>query len=228
MNRTISTQNLPLPEKPDLTQAARYMGVHKMDTTTRALLEGWAPSLWEAARPRGAWVCLPLEELSHWTLGKDLERHFQNCTHAMLAALTLGVEVDRLIRRLSATELAGALAVDALASALVEQVANAWEKDRRRELEGEGLYLTGRFGPGYGDSPLALQGDLCRVLDTSRKMGLSLTPTLLLAPTKSTTALLGISDIPVRGTLAGCGNCKLKEICEYRKRGTTCGVEGMD
>ena len=39
------------------------------------------------------------------------------------------------------------------------------------------------------------------------------------------TALLGVSDHPVRGHLAGCGHCVLRTRCEYRKRGITCASE---
>lgn len=228
MTGMICTGSLSLPEKPDYPQAARYMGVHIQNKETQALLERWAPSLWEAAHPRGAWVCLPLKALEDWPLGRDLEEHLAGCTYCLLLALTLGAPVDSLIRRLNATELAGALAVDALASALVEQLADALEEKLRRELGEEGRFLTGRFGPGYGDSPLELQTRVCEVLDTPRKMGLTLTPSLLMTPTKSTTALLGVSNHPVRGKQAGCGHCKLRETCEYRKRGTYCGVERMD
>lgn len=228
MNGVVCTGSLPLPEQPDFSQAARYMGGNIQDSTTQALLEQWAPALWREAHPRGAWVCLPLEAVADWPLGSDLEEHLKGCTHTVLLALTLGVQVDGLIRRTTATDVAGAVAVDALASALVEQLADALEKRLREEWKNQGRYLTGRFGPGYGDSPLSLQNRICTLLDTPRKMGLSLTPSLLLTPTKSTTALLGVSDHPVKGKQAGCNHCKLRETCQYRKRGTYCGVEGMD
>ena len=44
----------------------------------------------------------------------------------------------------------------------------------------------------------------------------------ILAPRKSTTAILGIADHPVTGARAGCATCHLKETCSFRKRGTTC------
>jgi hypothetical protein len=47
----------------------------------------------------------------------------------------------------------------------------------------------------------------------------------LMTPRKSVTALLGLSDHPVKGRLAGCGHCVLNTRCEYRKRGKTCASE---
>ena len=46
-----------------------------------------------------------------------------------------------------------------------------------------------------------------------------------MTPRKSITAILGVSDHPVRGHLAGCGHCVLRTRCEYRKRGITCASE---
>ena len=62
-------------------------------------------------------------------------------------------------------------------------------------------------------------------LDTVRKAGLCVTDTNLMTPRKSVTALLGVSDHPVKGQLAGCGHCVLRTRCEYRKRGKTCASE---
>ena len=42
-------------------------------------------------------------------------------------------------------------------------------------------------------------------------------------PRKSVTALIGISDHPVTGRLATCGECVLREKCTLRKEGKFCG-----
>ena len=55
--------------------------------------------------------------------------------------------------------------------------------------------------------------------------GLCVTDTNLMTPRKSVTAILGVSDHPVKGHLAGCGHCVLRTRCEYRKRGKTCASE---
>lgn len=84
---------------------------------------------------------------------------------------------------------------------------------------------TGRFSPGYGDWDIAVQPMVAAALDTVRKAGLCVTDTNLMTPRKSVTALLGVSDHPVKGQLAGCGHCVLRTRCEYRKRGKTCASE---
>ena len=112
-----------------------------------------------------------------------------------------------------------------LASALAEQMADAAEGQLRQWAAEQRLFLTGRFSPGYGDWPISLQPLLAETLDTARQIGLYVTDTYLMTPRKSVTALLGVSDHPVRGQLAGCGHCVLRARCNYRKRGITCAEQ---
>ena len=120
------------------------------------------------------------------------------------------------------TDIALATAADALASVLLEQVCDELENEIRAQIEAQGVFMTGRYAPGYGDCPLELNDALCLAADTVRGCGLAVTPQHLLTPRKSTTAILGIADHPVTGTRAGCATCHLKETCSFRKRGTTC------
>ena len=115
-----------------------------------------------------------------------------------------------------------AAVVDAMASAVMEELCNALEAEIRTSVQAQGHYLTGRFSPGYGDCPLTLQQPFAITLDTVRGLGMAVTPENLLTPRKSVTAILGVADHPVTGARAGCGHCLLREKCEYRKRGTTC------
>ena len=104
-------------------------------------------------------------------------------------------------------------------------ISQAAETALRQQAAAEGTYLTGRFSPGYGDWPITVQPLLASALDTQRRIGLCVTQTDLLLPRKSVTALLGISDHPVMGQLAGCGHCALRGRCDYRKRGKTCAED---
>ena len=82
---------------------------------------------------------------------------------------------------------------------------------------GGGRGVTERFSPGHGDLPLALQTDIFRALDCPRKIGLTLNGSLLMSPSKSVTALFGVTDGPGRtGAGAGCAACE-KQDCAYRK-----------
>ena len=77
---------------------------------------------------------------------------------------------------------------------------------------------TKKIHPGYGDLPLALQKDIFRVLDCPKRIGLTLNESLLMSPSKSVTALIGVSGSgeTLRREAAGCGSCGQKN-CAFRR-----------
>ena len=224
------SRTLPVekPEQIDLAQAARYFGARgEADTATMALLQRCAVPLLAAATPRAVWLQADVETLTGAGIlrGDDVMRHLEGCGQAVLLAVTLGPGVDAQIRRAGVGDIAAGVASDALGSALAEQAAEAAEAELRQWAARQGKYLTGRYSPGYGDWPLAVQPLLAAALDTARRAGLCVTENNLMTPRKSITAILGVSDHPVRGHLAGCGHCVLRTRCEYRKRWITCASE---
>ena len=214
---------VPLPERPDILQALRYMGVPgEGDAAARALLERARQALYAAARPRAVSLRAEREALAPYLRGEDNARHLEGCGACVLLACTLGAAADAVQRAANAADMAYAVALDALASVLAEQVADAAERTLREEAAREGLFLTGRFSPGFGDYPIELQNELLRLMDAPRKIGLCATPTHLLTPRKSITAVLGLAERPVTGRRAGCAHCALRGRCAYRKEGKTC------
>ena len=194
----------------------------KLSASLGKLLDKAEQTVLTAAAPRAVYRRLPRTALPLENCGSDLTRHLQGCDEVLLLAATLGAEVDKLLRRMELTDIALAAAADALASVLLEQVCDELENEIRAQIEAQGVFMTGRYAPGYGDCPLELNDALCLAADTVRGCGLAVTPQHLLTPRKSTTAILGIADHPVTGTRAGCATCHLKETCSFRKRGTTC------
>lgn len=244
---------LTLPAAPDRDTVLRYWGAAgwQPDEAADALLARAQALVQSEAAPRGVWRALPLSAPEKqgavlaaqsagsaaqqgggaesfdfvpfgMDIGADLTRHLRCCTGVIFMAVTLGARIDALLRRLEVTDIALAAAADATASALTEQTADTQEALIRAQLPA-GQYMTGRFAPGYGDCPLALNDTICLALDTVRGIGMAVTDEHLLTPRKSTTAVLGLSDRPVTGARAGCELCALRTICAYRKRGTTCG-----
>jgi len=217
-------QTLPALELP-MEEAGRRLGAAlPLDAQTAALLQAIAPTLLQASMPRMAWASLPVDALREYELlqGADILRHLAGCTHAVLLAVTLGPQADRAVRRAGVGDVLRLAAADAAASALAEAAADAAEEVLRAEFSSRGLYLTGRYSPGYGDWPLAVQHGFCTLLDTPRLLGVTVSEADLLLPRKSITALLGVSKTPAAGHRAGCDSCAVRAHCEYRKRGITC------
>ena len=86
----------------------------------------------------------------------------------------------------------------------------------RLEAEKDGLYLRPRYSPGYGDLPLEMQRDISRILNMPKEIGVSLTQSLLMTPSKSVTALIGVSEEPGECRSKGCEECEAADNCMYR------------
>ena len=136
-------------------------------------------------------------------------------------AATLGSTADRLIRTAEITNMAYALILDALASAMIEECCDNAEKELHEKIPG---FFTWRFSPGYGDYPLDVQSEIIRLLNADKRIGLTVTSSDILIPRKSVTALIGVSDTEQDKGKRGCATCKLRETCSFRIGGTTCAT----
>ena len=154
--------------------------------------------------------------------GRTAEKMLAECDQAVLLACTLGSVFDAKMRAEQARSMARAVLLDACGSALTESGCDAAEEELRRRFPDR--YLTDRFSPGYGDLPLELQPGICRALDVRRRLGLSVTESLLLNPAKSVTAIIGLSDRPQTARIRGCAYCALRQTCALRKEGKNCAI----
>ena len=153
--------------------------------------------------------------------GRTAETMLAPCRRCVLMACTLGVEFDAMLRREQVRDMSRAVMLDACGSAWVESGCDPVEAEVRAALP-EGLYLTDRFSPGYGDLPLEHQHGICALLDAERRIGLHVTDSCLLNPMKSVTAVIGIADRPQMARIRGCGFCSMRKTCQLRKGGTHC------
>ena len=105
---------------------------------------------------------------------------------------TIGAEFDAWQRRLSVLSAADALLSQQIGLDAVERVMDELEKRLRLEVEVEGRKLRPRRSPGYGDLPLELSRRILDELDATKKIGVSITDSNLLVPSKSVTAICEI------------------------------------
>lgn len=116
-----------------------------------------------------------------------LSKNLCGAAEAFLLVVTLGVEVDRLLARLSKTSRAEAFIFDAVASALAEAVCDVAEA----EIKG-GLVCRPRFSPGYGDFSIDHQGELLSYLGAPAHLGVCVCDSGLMSPMKTISAVIGI------------------------------------
>ena len=141
---------------------------------------------------------------------RDLAAHLKGCEEALLLGETLGSRVDAAIRRLALGSVAEGAAAQAVAAALIESYCD----EVQARFDTGGLAQRPRFSPGYGDWDLAEQRLLFPVLNCAKLIGLTLTEGCMMAPSKSVTAVIGLSeDVQcVWNKCMTCGNIN----CPYR------------
>lgn len=203
-----------------------YKGGARPDAQVQEKIAACEEKLREAADPKHLLMRLPVRQgENHFPClliadmqiaSKDLRKNLQGCGEVYLLAATLGPGPDLLIRRASAQRMSDAVIYQALCAEMIESCCDQICARLRRQAAEEGLYLKPRFSPGYGDLPLDLQKDLLRILDAPKKIGLTLTDSLLMMPSKSVTALIGLTKEMQPDHEKDCAVCP-KTDCAFRR-----------
>ena len=204
----------------------RYLGYGKNegDETVNALIEECVRELTAAASPKSISRVYPLELLDHDTIdftvfktrSRNLSRNLADCEQVILFAATLGAGVDVLLHKYTKLQMSKAVIMQAAAAAMIEEYCDEENRKLKQEYEDRKLYLRPRFSPGYGDFPLECQRNITTVLETPKRIGIMLTDSLLMTPSKSVTAVMGVSGKPYRCEIKGCESC-VKTDCAYRR-----------
>lgn len=118
---------------------------------------------------------------------RDLCTALCGCQEAYILGVTIGIKADMLIKRLEIASPAEAFITDALASAAAESLCELADD----MLRGVGKKPI-RFSPGYGDLPLSVQPAVLAALNADYTLGIALSPSFLMTPMKSVTAIMGI------------------------------------
>ncbi len=154
-------------------------------------------------------VILPGE----WVVkSRALAKHVRDCKEGILFAATLGAQVDRLLMRSAVSDIAKAAVLQACAAVILEEYADETQKNLR-----DMSFMTDRFSPGYGDWNLKDQEKLLTALNAQKRIGLTCTEHYMLTPTKSITALIGLSEKTVRHCENKCALCT-SSTCPYRRK----------
>lgn len=147
---------------------------------------------------------------------KSLQKNLKGCAQVVLFGATMGLAVDRKLRSYELTDIARAVVMQACAAAMLEEYCDEMQEKIARQLAEENLYLRPRFSPGYGDFSITHQKELLEMLDAPKRIGLTMTDAYMLAPTKSVTAVIGVSKTKEPCHRKGCEECT-KADCLYRR-----------
>lgn len=193
--RFASSEEVEISKK----EAFRYMGI-KAETLPDEMEELFGVCVSEFKKAVSYKACLAETEIRFFGNGRldlgfgeiesfHLEKNLQGCKRAVVFAATTSIAVDRLINRFSKLQPSKSLMIDAVASAAVED----WCDIINSEISQKGETKP-RFSCGYGDFSLSHQKDILELLDAQRKIGITLSESLMMLPVKSVTAIVGIKE----------------------------------
>jgi len=146
--------------------------------------------------------------------------HLAGCEKVVLMCATISSGVDRLIRISQLSDMTKTVILDSLASVAIEQLCNLVDAEIKAEYNK--FNQTWRYSAGYGDFPIEIQKEFLDVLNAPKRIGLMATESSMLTPTKSVTAVIGLSENEIIRKKRGCQTCNLRETCAFRKRGERC------
>ncbi|MCH3971661.1 MAG: Vitamin B12 dependent methionine synthase activation subunit [Oscillospiraceae bacterium] len=212
----------------DRSEIYRYLGYGRNDPEERIKkqTEAAVALLEKECTPRWIWGSYPVAaEQDRIVIAQiplkshSLASQLRGCGQACLFAATLGPAPDWLMQRASILAVTPAAVLQAAAAAMTEAFCDECCTQLAVHFAEQGLFLRPRFSPGYGDLSLSCQEQLLRVLNAQKHIGLSCTQSLLLVPTKSVTAIIGLTPHPEKAGGRPCGGkctaCS-KTDCAYR------------
>ncbi|MDE7274422.1 MAG: Vitamin B12 dependent methionine synthase activation subunit [Lachnospiraceae bacterium] len=224
-------RNQDIRERANLREIYRYLGygTRTPDDNIAAMIVEVLDSLSNMIQPKNIYKIYPCSISENIVVlkgekralafeSRNLADNLAQCRSVILIAATLGLEADKLLQKYeilnmtkaTIAQACGAACIEAYCNILQEQICEEVSTDERK------LYLRPRFSPGYGDLPLRYQKVIFEELECTKRIGLTLTDSLLMYPTKSVSALIGLTANPQSCHIGKCKNCDNTE-CEFRE-----------
>ena len=180
-------------------EAFRYMSCKSPDEQMKRLFEECLSECLGALSYKACWREFPLlfcgDEINLGfarTKSRALFTNLKGCGKIVLFAATVGHEMDRLIKKQSLLSPAKSVCLQAIGSERVESLCDTLNAELKEQYKKQGFLLKPRFSPGYGDLPLSLQREIMPALDCAKLLGISLGENLMMSPSKSVTAIIGV------------------------------------
>lgn len=213
-------------------EGARYLGYRGAvpDDNVMAIIDECERDIIKTARPRYVYRIFDIRETdagmeaagtSLILRGSSIREQLEGCKKAMFLCATLSSDMDKLIRVTQVRDMAKAVVLDAFAGVAVEQLCDKAEAAVRDSFADK--YFTYRFGIGYGDLPIEQLPEFLKVLNTEKTVGVAVTDSNMMSPSKSVACIVGISDSEIKSKKRGCITCAMRDKCQFRVRGERCG-----
>ena len=120
-----------------------------------------------------------------------LAQNLRGCKKVVAFAATLGTGADRMLRSAGAESTAEVMVYQAVFAAMVEEVCDDLEESIKTAHH---CSLRRRYSPGYFDLKLETQKDFFKLMDITKRIGVTLSENMLMIPSKSVTAFIGVEN----------------------------------
>lgn len=202
----------------------RYLGCReKPDNSLLEMIQKANMLLTAASSPKSVWknISFSLTDTGTSLNGSffssaALRSYLKGCTKAVIFAFTLGRQIDQLIYKYQYTQVSLIPVLQACASVLCEEEGKKALQPICQYAGEHNLFLRPSFGPGYDDFPLQAQTFFFQNLPIEKKLGVELTETYMMIPSKTVTSIIGLSPTPCNSLDHKCSRCSF-QTCPYRK-----------
>lgn len=191
------------PTDKQITDALRYMKVPpegRSDELVRTVVEAFG-RLEGFVTPRCTWGRFHvvhfdggIELEGAYLYSNDIARLTARSDECVLIAATLGHETDRQITIAQNRNMLDGIALDACASVRIDAFIDQFIKSEIAPGLRKGERMTSRFSPGYGDLNMSVTEDIITILNATKRIGLSVTRSMMMSPIKSVTAIVGLFE----------------------------------
>ena len=219
---TIHKDNLEIP-KPLVIKYLGY-GKNAVNDILNSEIDACISEMTDAIDFRACYTISPLAandntiEFSSFKVeSQKLFANLKGCSFAIVFVATVGINADRLIQKYAAVSQTKAFVLNAVGTAAIEAFCNYLESYFTDEYKNETKFLRPRFSPGYGDFSIKYQTNILQLCQSYRKIGVSLTESLMMIPTKSVSAVIGVSNKNFKICKNKCDDCTQKH-CVYGMR----------
>ena len=207
-------------------EVIRYLGYgnHAVEAQTLEMIESSLLELEEKTSAKSFYRIFEIEREADEkvTIGimhiesRNLSKNLKGCEKAVLFGATLGAGADRLMQYYSLTDMGKTVILQACAAAMLEEYCDECQDAIADAAARDGYFIRPRFSPGYGDFDIRHQKALINMLELPKRIGLTLTDACMMVPTKSVTAVIGLSKEETPCHRHGCEVCT-KIDCQYRR-----------
>ena len=212
----------PILNNIDRTETKRYAGMRGKihfpegiiaDACAIVMLEKHVKTVWTLYD----YDCLKGCIGGEYTIDSELlSKHLQGSKQVVLISATIGDAVEHASSKyFEQGDYALGLLIDAAATAAVEQAADALCVMLSSQFRKQGLNLTSRFSPGYGDWQLEEQDKVAKLAHLEA-IGVLVTASKTLTPRKSITAIAGLRAGDKEEEKLACSEC-LQKACIMRR-----------